>query len=250
MKNSIHFNGLVNGLAAILVVVSGSALAGEEPDDSGLRRDMSYFFGYSFGNILKEGGNDDIDLNGLMEGFKDSLNGQASTLSPEAQQAVVAVLREQERQRQQEREKAVAAAQAQQEEMAKVNLAKGEEFLKENAASDDVVATESGLQYQVLEEGSGESPEENSVVKVHYEGKLIDGRVFDSSIQRGEPVEFPLNQVIPGWTEGLQLMKEGGKTRLYIPPDLAYGPGGTRGIPPNSVLIFDVELLEVKPPRN
>lgn len=241
---------LINGLVAILVFSGSAALAGEEPDADGLRRDMSYFFGYSFGNILKEGGNDDIDLNGLMEGFKDSLNGQPSTLSPEAQQAVVAVLREQEQQRQQEREEAMAAARAQQEEMAKANLAEGQEFLEENAESDDVVATESGLQYQVLEEGSGEHPKENSVVKVHYEGKLIDGRVFDSSIQRGEPVEFPLNQVIPGWTEGLQLMKEGGKTRLYIPPDLAYGPGGTRGIPPNSVLIFDVELLEVKPPKN
>lgn len=120
-------------------------------------------------------------------------------------------------------------------------------FLAENAKKAGVKTTESGLQYQISQEGTGKTPAANSVVKVHYTGKLVDGTVFDSSVERGEPIEFPLNQVIPGWTEGLQLMKEGGKATLYIPSHLGYGPQGVPGtIPANSTLIFDVELLQVK----
>ena len=118
-------------------------------------------------------------------------------------------------------------------------------FLQEN--NHELNSTPSGLQYKVIQEGTGKSPYQNSIVKVHYVGKLTNGKVFDSSIERGLPIEFPLDQVIPGWTEGLQLMKEGGKSILHIPPQLAYGEQGVSGtIPPNSTLIFEVELIEVK----
>ena len=120
-------------------------------------------------------------------------------------------------------------------------------FLAENAKKPGVKTTASGLQYKVNKEGTGKQPNADSVVSVHYKGQLLDGKVFDSSYDRGQPVEFPLNKVIPGWTEGLQLMKEGGKTTFYIPANLAYGAEGVPNtIPPNSTLIFDVELLQVK----
>ena len=119
-------------------------------------------------------------------------------------------------------------------------------FLEENAKKEGVKVTNSGLQYIVLEEGNGENPKATDTVKVHYEGTLINGQIFDSSIKRGEPVEFPLNHVIPGWTEGLQLMKVGAKYRFFIPSELAYGEHGAgEMIPPNSALIFEVELLDI-----
>lgn len=124
--------------------------------------------------------------------------------------------------------------------------AKGTAYLAENAKKAGVKTTASGLQYEVITEGKGASPVATDMVKVHYEGKLLDGKVFDSSIQRGEPASFRLNQVIPGWTEGVQLMKVGSKYKLTIPPQLAYGPDGAGPIPPNSVLVFEVELLEIE----
>jgi FKBP-type peptidyl-prolyl cis-trans isomerase len=127
------------------------------------------------------------------------------------------------------------------------NLEKGQEFLEENKKKEGVQVTESGLQYKVIEEGSGTTPDANDTVRVHYTGKTIDGEVFDSSKERGKPAEFPVNRVIKGWTEGLQMMKEGAQYKFFIPTDLAYGtqvrPGGE--IEPNEALIFDVELLEV-----
>ena len=132
--------------------------------------------------------------------------------------------------------------------MADPNLEKGEAFLAENAKKEGVKTTASGLQYKVLKEGTGKSPKDTDTVQVHYKGTLLDGTEFDSSIKRGQPAEFPLNRVIPGWTEGVQLMKEGAKYQFTIPSKLAYGERGTPGgpIPPNSTLVFEVELLSIK----
>ncbi|WP_394145079.1 FKBP-type peptidyl-prolyl cis-trans isomerase [Vibrio atypicus] len=127
------------------------------------------------------------------------------------------------------------------------NFAAGQAFLLENAKKEGIVSTESGLQYQVLVKGEGtQHPTKQSTVKVHYHGTLLDGSVFDSSVERGEPISFKLNQVIKGWQEGLTYMAPGDKFRLFIPSPLAYGKGGSGPIPPASTLIFDVELLEVK----
>ena len=126
------------------------------------------------------------------------------------------------------------------------NLKKGQEYLEKNAKREGVTVTASGLQYEVLREGTGKSPISTDKVKCHYEGRFLDGTIFDSSYKRDTPAVFPLNQVIKGWTEGLQLMKEGAKYRFTIPYQLAYGPYGYNGIPPYSVLIFDVELIEVQ----
>lgn len=127
------------------------------------------------------------------------------------------------------------------------NMKKGAAFLNENKKKEGVHVTSSGLQYKILQEGTGKSPKATDTVRVHYRGTTIEGREFDSSYRRGEPIEFPLNGVIKGWTEGLQLMKEGGKAELYIPSNLAYGPNGAgSAIGPNETLIFVVELLEVK----
>lgn len=123
--------------------------------------------------------------------------------------------------------------------------AKAAAFLAENAKKAGVKTTASGLQYEVITEGKGARPKATDQVKVHYEGKLVDGTVFDSSVKRGEPVTFPLNQVIPGWTEGVQLMTVGSKYRLVIPAALGYGEQGAGPIPPNAVLVFEVELLDI-----
>lgn len=128
----------------------------------------------------------------------------------------------------------------------KVARAEGEQFLAENGKKENVKTTASGLQYVVEKEGTGAQPTAEDEVTVHYTGKLLNGQVFDSSVNRGEPATFPLNRVIPGWTEGVQLMKEGAKYTFFIPCDLAYGPQGVPGaIPPHSTLIFDVELIKV-----
>ena len=130
---------------------------------------------------------------------------------------------------------------------AQSGLQEGQRFLKENATKPGVSTTSSGLQYKVLKEGTGRSPKATDVVVVNYRGTLINGKEFDSSYKSGKPIEFPLNRVIPGWTEGVQLMKEGAKYEFYIPPNLAYGSRGAGGvIGPDETLIFEVELLKVK----
>ncbi|MDP5293777.1 FKBP-type peptidyl-prolyl cis-trans isomerase [Oceanimonas sp. CHS3-5] len=131
-------------------------------------------------------------------------------------------------------------------EEAAATLKEGEDFLKENAQREGVQVTESGLQYEVLSAGEGDKPAAEDVVTVHYTGTLVDGTQFDSSVERGEPASFPLNQVIPGWTEGVQLMPMGAKYKFYIPSSLAYGETGAGSIPGNAVLIFEVELLDIE----
>ena len=140
----------------------------------------------------------------------------------------------------------MAKREEEQKKLADENAEKGKVFLEENKAKEGVTTTESGLQYRVITEGSGVKPKATDTVTVHYSGKLLDGTEFDSSYSRNEPATFDLNSVIPGWTEGLQLMPQGSKWELVIPSDLAYGPGANGPIPPNSVLVFEVELLEVK----
>jgi FKBP-type peptidyl-prolyl cis-trans isomerase FkpA len=178
-----------------------------------------------------------LDQDALKQGFTDGLN-DTLKFTPEQIQQIAQQGEEMLRTKQQE-----MAAQA-----AEKNIEAGVAYLAENAERDGVTTTESGLQYEVLEEGEGNSPAATDMVKVHYRGTLLDGTVFDSSYDRGEPAEFPLNRVIPGWTEGVQLMKEGAKYRFHIPSELAYGERATGAITPNSTLIFDVELLEVKAP--
>jgi len=198
--------------------------------------------GYSLGYMMAEGNKEaitDLNLDTFEKGFRDGYEGKDAALTQEQMQKVLT-----DYQKEQE-EKFVKEMQ----ESAEANKTKGAEFLAANAKKEGVKQTESGLQYKVLKEGTGKSPKATDVVKVDYEGKLLDGTVFDSSYERGEPIEFPLNQVIPGWTEGLQLMKEGGKYQFFIPADIAYGEAGTQGIEPNSTLIFTVDLLEVNPSK-
>ena len=193
---------------------------------------------YSLGIILGERIQNDfgeLDPQFVFEGLKDSKDPNSWKLDRPAINKAV----------QDAQTKVRAEQQRQVEAMSEANLKSGEAFLANNANQDGVTVTASGLQYKILAEGSGDLPQATDTVKVHYEGRLISGSVFDSSIARGEPVSFPLNGVIPGWSEGVQLMKVGSKFQFTIPSALAYGPAGTGPIPPNSVLVFDVELLEI-----
>lgn len=193
---------------------------------------VGYAVGFDMGRNLKEVA-DDMDLEAFQLGLKDAYAKKDSVLTEEQMQSVV--------QAYMTRKQEEAAKKL--EEKAKTNKTDGEKFLAENAKKEGVKTTASGLQYKVITEGEGEHPKATDTVTVNYEGKLIDGKVFDSSYERGEPIEFPLNQVIPGWTEGVQLMKPGAKYEFFIPSDLAYGEAGNPDIEPNSVLIFTVELL-------
>ncbi len=194
---------------------------------------VSYAYGFLIGQQMKEMGNINKEL--LKKGLDDQYGNQQMISEQEAQEIM--------RKAQQERQRAEKKKQSAQ---GKINKAKGEKFLADNKKKKDVGTTPSGLQYKVLRDAKGRKPMAKNKVKVHYEGKLLDGTIFDSSYERNEPTTFGLTQVIKGWTEGLQLMSVGSKYRFYIPSDLAYGARGQRGIPPNSVLVFDVELLEIQ----
>ena len=198
---------------------------------------LSYALGLGIGRQLSQMGADDLNVADFAQAVKDMIDGKEPQVpTAEAQQIVEDFFR-----RQEEKQRAEAA------EKYKGAKSEGEKYLSENAKKEGVTTLPSGLQYQVLKEGNGKSPKATDKVVCHYEGMLVDGTMFDSSIQRGEPATFPLNGVIAGWTEGLQLMKEGAKYRFFIPYQLGYGERGAgASIPPFAALVFDVELIEVK----
>lgn len=197
---------------------------------------LSYALGLGIGQQLAQMGAQNISAEDFAQAIKDVLEGRELKVSHrEAQTIVQTYFQEQEKK-----------LQAQRAEQGKAHKEAGEKYLAENAKKAEVVTLPSGLQYQVLKEGNGKKPTAKDTVMCHYEGALIDGTVFDSSYQRGEPATFPLQQVIAGWTEGLQLMQEGAKYRFFIPYRLAYGEGGAgASIPPFAALVFDVELIQV-----
>lgn len=214
--------------------------AGAEPAKIELKTKMdtlSYAFGAQFGSDFMT---NEININPdiFAKALKDAMAKGEKILTEEQIQKAILDFNQEMRTKQLEK----------QNELGKMNKEASEKFLQENSTKPGVKVTPSGLQYVITKEGTGKTPSATDIVKVHYTGTLIDGTKFDSSVDRGEPIEFPLNGVIPGWTEGLQLMKEGGKAMLYIPPALGYGDRGAGGvIGPNAALIFEVELLEVKP---
>ena len=197
---------------------------------------LSYALGLSMGTNFNSSGIPTLSTKDFADGVAAVYDGAAPKMSYDEAKQVIQVFFTQLQEKQNQ---AMA-------EMAKVNAEAGKKFLEENAKRDEVKVTASGLQYEVLTEGNGDIPTASDTVKVHYTGTLIDGTVFDSSVQRGEPAVFGVTQVIPGWVEALQMMNAGSKWRLYIPSDLAYGQNGAGNvIGPNATLIFEVELLEI-----
>lgn len=195
---------------------------------------VSYSIGVLFGGSMKAGGISELNIKAFSAAIENALKSKDTLIKPEQANEIV--------------QKAVIAIQKQKAEKA---LNEGKAFQEKNKTVPGVVVLPSGLQYKIIQEGSGNSPKATDRVNVHYTGKLIDGTVFDSSYDRGEPAQFGVNEVIPGWTEALQLMKPGAKWQLVIPSDLAYGESQMQGspIPPNSTLIFDVELISVAAPE-
>ncbi len=193
---------------------------------------VSYGIGRQMGKQLAGNPLDRVDIDAVAAGLRSAFNDEESEIPAEELKAAFEEMNELLQQRQAEEAKAFTA--------------EGEKFLAENAARDEVTVTESGLQFEILADGDGEKPLAASTVRTHYHGTLIDGSVFDSSYDRGEPAEFPVNGVIAGWTEALQMMPVGSKWRLYVPHDLAYGEHGAGDrIAPYSTLVFDVELLDI-----
>lgn len=197
-----------------------------------LEQHASYGIGLNMGQQLADNPFDGLDINAVAAGLKAAFTGAEAEVSEEQIRAAFTVISQR-----------MQAAEAQ---AAKAAAGEGEAFLAENAKKAGIVVTESGLQYEVLVQGDGAKPSRSDKVRTHYHGTLIDGTVFDSSYNRGQPAEFPVGGVIAGWTEALQLMPVGSKYRLYIPHNLAYGERGAGGaIKPYSALVFDVELLAI-----
>jgi FKBP-type peptidyl-prolyl cis-trans isomerase len=223
--------------AALLVAIStlASLPVWAQTDLSTAEQKAGYSIGVNIGsNLAGQGLAADLDVGALLMGIQDGISGELKM----DEQAIMAAIQEFST-LQQAKADALVAEQAQ----------AGRDFLAQNSTQPGVMTTASGLQYLVLSEGAdagAAKPAETDTVNVHYHGTLIDGTVFDSSVERNEPISFPLNGVIPGWTEGLQLMKVGDKFRFFIPSDLAYGENGAGPIAPNSTLIFDVELLGIE----
>jgi FKBP-type peptidyl-prolyl cis-trans isomerase len=227
MKRFSTFGSL---LAAVML--TGTALATELETEA---QKLGYIIGMDIGSSLKQQGTE-LDLDTLYDAIKATYNGEELAMTPEEAATI--------------RESFIAKRRAQAESakegQAVTNAAEGDAFQLENRTKEGVQVTESGLQYKVLEMGDGAKPAATDKVKVHYRGTLLNGEEFDSSYARGEPISFQLNQVIPGWTEGVQMMPVGSKFMFYIPPNLAYGPAGGGPIGPDATLIFQVELLGIE----
>ena len=230
MRNTF-FIGIIG-----LFLLAGLAYSDELAELKGQKERLSYSFGFYFGSNLKKDAID-IDMDVLLKGIKDSFSGNKTLMTEQEIRETLTAFQKEMQARQADRIRAAGEK----------NRKEGEVFLEENKKKEGVKTLPSGLQYRVITEGTGKMPAENDTVTVHYRGTLIDGTEFDSSYRRGEPATFPVKGVIPGWSEALQLMKEGAKWQLFIPSQLAYrerGAGGTIG--PNAVLMFDVELISVK----
>ena len=224
---------LIAGLVAVPLLLSAPAWTEDAVALDTMEQRFSYLIGLQLANGMMEQGIDkDLDIAAFSQALKDTFAGTEPRLSQEQIQETVQAM--QAKAMQEEAEKGAAA------------LAAGQAFLAENKTKDGVETTESGLQYSVTEAGSGAKPAASDTVKVHYEGRLLDGTVFDSSYNRGEPATFGVSQVIAGWQEALQMMPAGAKWEVWIPSDLAYGPTGAGGaIGPNEVLNFTIELIEI-----
>ena len=229
----------------LLLVMSACSQPPQEEKKVALDSDkakLGYAMGMDAGSFFRQMEND-ADADAFIEAFKTAAAGGEIRIKPED---AVKVKQAFMQRKQKEQEEQMAKIEAD----GKANKEMGEKFLAANMQRDGIKKTESGLQYEVITPANGDKPQATDTVKVHYRGTLIDGTEFDSSIARGEPATFPLNQVIPGWTEGVQLMSVGSKYRFYVPSELAYGPRGAGPkIGPNSVLIFEVELLEIVEPQ-
>lgn len=232
----------VVGLAGVVLVICGYVCAiAQQPNTSPAKVEfktqqerLSYAIGYQIAMNLKEQ-ETEYDLAMLYKGMSDVLKGQPVAMTDAEVRQVILEWRKQ-----------VQAIQLKKrQELAEKTASESKAFLAANAKKQGIKVLPSGLQYRVVKEGSGKSPTMTDTVKVNYKGRLVNGTEFDSSYKRGEPAQFPLNAVIKGWAEALQLMKPGAQYEIFIPPDLAYGENGNGPIPPNAVLIFDVELLEV-----
>lgn len=222
--------GAVHAADNTAAAASATAAPAAARDDGNVFYSMGFMTGKNFQSAI-----DGLDVEKFVAGFRDGYGGKQPAVAEEAMRKLLTDYKN----RRMEEDQAAFQRQAQE------NKAKGETYLTENAKKTGVKSTASGLQYEVLREGTGASPKPSDTVEVHYEGKLIDGTVFDSSIARNQTASFRLDQVIPGWTEGVQLMKEGAKYRFVIPSDKGYGEMGAGSIPPNAVLVFEVELIKV-----
>jgi len=214
----------------IIAAVAVIGLVGcNKPDLKSDKGQASYAIGQQIGRNLKAQ-NIEIDAKTLAASLTDAMAGKSELKDDEIQKAMM---------------KLQEMAMKKQQEVGETNKKKSAEFLEKNKTAPGVKVTASGLQYIVEKEGTGATPTKNDTVKCHYKGTLTTGEQFDSSYDRGQPAEFPVGGVIPGWTEALQLMKVGGKMKLFIPAELAYGASGRPGIPPNSALVFEVELVDI-----
>ncbi len=225
----------VAALCAALTVAA-AAYAADAPALQGDREKLGYSIGMDIGATLKRQAID-VDVDALTRGLRDSYAGGTTALTDEESREMI---RGYQKQRMEKQAEAMR-------QLGEKNRAEGEKFLAENAKKEGVKTLPSGLQYKVITPGTGKTPKATDTVVTQYRGMLIDGTEFDSSYKRGEPATFPVSGVIPGWTEALQLMKEGAKWQIFVPPNLAYGERGAgREIGPNATLVFDVELISVK----